>query len=161
MASEFIDVHGKISWLYAVGFNKFDVWSVTLHPDTASLEVLRDLQAQGMKNQMKKDEDGYFMAFRRDPSKLIKGKMVAFTAPTVVDKEGIPMDGTRIGNGSDGTIRLEVYGHTTPAGGSSKAARFHGVRINNLVPFNPSNDFPTKAAAENAEALKNAPEQHF
>lgn len=161
MASEFIDVQGKISWLHAVGFNKFDCWSVTLHPDTKSLEVLRELQAQGLKNQMKKDDDGYFMAFRRDPTKLMRGKLVAFAAPKVVDKDGIPMDGSRIGNGSDATVRLEVYQHGTPSGGKSKAARFDSVRIDNLIPFNPGTDFPTTAEAEAVDSLKNSPQPHW
>lgn len=151
MATEFIDVSGKISWLHAVGFNKFDVWSVTLHPDAASLEVLRDLQADGIKNQMKKDPDGYYMAFRREPTKKISGKILAFAAPRVVDKDNVPLDGTRVGNGSDGTVRLEVYQHATPSGGKAKAARFHSLTVNNLIPFDPGKDFPVEQAIKVAQ----------
>jgi len=159
MAAEFIDVKGKISWLYAVGFNKYDKWSVTLHPDTASLEVIRDLQAQGIKNQMKKDDDGYYIQFSREPTKMIKGKVVAFAQPKVIDKDGVPIDGSRIGNGSDATVRLEVYQHGTPNGGKAKAARFDSIRIDNYIPYSPDRDLKSDEEKKAVESLKNSPPQ--
>lgn len=159
MASELIDVKGKVSWLYATAFNRYEKWSVTLHPDNKSLEIIRDLQAQGIKNVMKKDDDGYYIQFSREPTKLMKGKVVAFAAPKVIDKEGIPMDGARIGNGSDVTLRLEVYQHGTPNGGKSKAARFDSIRIDNLVPYLPDRDLKTDEEKKAVEDLKNAPAQ--
>jgi len=161
LASEFIDVQGKVSWLHAVNFNRFDKWSVTLHPDTRSLEVIRDLQAQGIKNQMKKDDDGYYIQFSREPTKLMRGKVVAFPAPKVVDKEGKPIDGSGVGNGSDATVRLEVYQHGTPNGGKAKAARFDSIRIDALVPFDRSRDFKTDEEKEANKSLTEAPEPLF
>lgn len=158
MSSEFIDVHGKIMFIHASSFNKFDKWSITFAPDQKSLEVIRDLQAQGVKNVMKKDEDnGYFISFNRDPTKLIRGKVIAFTAPKVIDKEGQPYTGG-IGRGSDATIRLEVYQHGTPSGGKSKAARWDSVRIDNLIPYVVDRDLPPAEAAA-VKSLTNAPEQ--
>jgi hypothetical protein len=161
LASEFIDVQGKVSWLHAVGFNRFDKWSVTLHPDTRSLEVIRDLQAQGIKNQMKKDDDGYYIQFSREPSKLMRGKVVAFAAPKVVDKDGVPIDGSRVGNGSDVTVRLEVYQHGTPNGGKAKAARFDSIRIDNLVPYQPDRDLGSQDEKDAVKSLTEAPEPLF
>lgn len=161
MASEFIDVQGKISWLYAVNMNRFDKWSVTLHPDTRSLEIIRDLQAQGIKNQMKKDDDGYYIAFSREPTKLMRSKVVAFPAPKVTAKDGTPMDGSGVGNGSDATVRLEVYQHGTPSGGKAKAARLDSVRIDSLVPFDRTRDFKTDEEVEANKALTEARQNLF
>ena len=151
MSSEFVDVQGKIKFIHAFAFNKFDKWSITFYPTTTSLEVIRDLQAEGVKNVMKKDEDGYFISFNRDPTKLMRGKVVAFAAPKVIDKEGQPFTGG-IGRGSDATIRLEVYQHGTPSGGKAKAARWDSVRLDNLIPYDVDKDLPP-AEAEAVKSL--------
>ena len=52
MSSQLIDVKGKIKFIHAVNFNKYDKWAVTLTPDQPSLEIIRDLQAKGIKNVM-------------------------------------------------------------------------------------------------------------
>lgn len=142
------DFHGKIKFIHAVNFNKYDKWSVTFYPDVKSLERIREIQAEGVKNVMKKDDEGYYIQFSREPTKLIRGKVVAFTAPKVVDKAGQPFDGSKIGWGSDATIRLEVYKHSTPNGGFSKAARWDSIRIDNLVEFSPEKQWtPEEQAA--------------
>lgn len=159
--TKFIDVHGKVSWVHAVAFNKFDCWSITLHPDAESLEVLRELQSKGLKNMMKKDDDGYYMQFRRDPSKLMRGKVVSFKSPRVIDKDGAPMDGGRIGNGTDATVRLEVYTFKPPAGGHAVAARWDSLRVLNLIPFEPGRDYPDAISVVEAESLRDAPKPHW
>lgn len=158
MSSDMIDVQGKLKYIHAVSFNKYDKWSVVFYPNPASLEVIRDLQAQGVKNVMKKDDDGYFIQFSREPTKLMRGKVVAFTAPKVIDKEGKPFDGNKIGRDSDATIRLEVYQHGTPSGGKAKAARWDSVRIDNLVPWERDRDLPP-AEAEAVKSLTESPAQ--
>lgn len=156
MAAEFVDIHGKLMFLHALSFNKFEKWSVTIAPTAESLEVIRDLQAQGVKNVMKKDENNtYFISFNRDPTKLIRGKVVAFAAPKVVDKLGQPYTGG-VGRDSDVTVRLDVYQHGTPSGGKSKAARFDSIRIDNLVPYEIDRDLPP-SEAEAVKDLVNAP----
>lgn len=161
---EYVDVQGKVKFSHTVNFNKYDKWSVVLYPTPASLEVIRDLQAQGIKNQMKKDDDNqYYIQFSRDPTKLISGKVVAFAAPRVVDKDGVLMDGNQIGWGSDVTVRLEVYKHAAggvPGGKQVKAARFDSVRVDNLVPWQADKDLPPAEAAV-VNSLTNSPEQIF
>lgn len=158
MSSELIDVQGKLKYVHAVSFNKFEKWSVTFYPTPASLEIIRDLQAQGVKNVMKKDDDGYFISFNRDPTKLIRGKIIAFPAPKVIDKEGKPFDGTKIGRDSDATIRLDVYQHGTPSGGKAKAARWDSIRIDNLVPWEVDKDLPP-LEADAVKSLTESPAQ--
>lgn len=158
--SEIIDVQGKVKYIHAVNFNKFDKWAIVIYPTAASLEVIRDLQSQGIKNVMKKDEDGYFIQFSREPTKLIRGKVVAFAAPKVLDKEGAVFDGLKVGRGSDVTVRLEVYQHGTPNGGKSKASRWDSVRVDNLVVWEIDKDLGPTEAAE-VKSLRDAPEQLF
>jgi hypothetical protein len=128
-------VQGKLSDCYLVRPHmQFGKWIVILHPTPDSLEKIRDWQGRGMKNVLKKDEDGYYTRFGCPVQRERKnGTMWAFEAPVVVDKDNRPMDGSIVGNGSDGTLKLEVYEHGTPGGGKAIAARLVGVRIENLV----------------------------
>ena len=160
MASEYIYVRGKGSWLRLSKPDQWDNWSVTLHPDTESLENIRDLQAEGMKNTLKKDDDGYFTKFRRPVTKKVGNFVKTFTPPEVIDKNGQPLDGLKVGNGSDLTLKLEVYQHPTPGGGRAKAARLESVRVDNLVEFNPNTDF-TEDEAEAVSGLKDQPTPLF
>lgn len=151
-------VQGKLSWIKVVAPDQmYDCWSITLHPTPESLEKIRDMQAEGLKNVMKKDDDGYFTKFRCPTKRLRKdGTMWTFEPPKVVDKDGAPMDGNVIGNGSDGTVKLEVYQHGTPGGGQAIAARLIGLRIDNLVPFNPDSDYTDEEKKE-VEGLRAQP----
>lgn len=134
MATEFIKLKGKASWAKTKQPNQWDKWVVTLHPLTPDLELIRDMQAKGLKNVIKKDEDGYFTSFNR-PTKRVRGNTtVTMDPPTVLNSDGSVFDGM-IGNGSDVTITLEVYEHRTPAGGKAIAARLDTIQVDNLVPF--------------------------
>lgn len=156
--SEDVYLQGKVSWVkYITPDPLYNKWSVTLHPDTESLEKIRDLQSQGVKNLVKKDEDGYYVSFSRPTERKIKGKVIGMTAPVVLNAEGVPLDGVAIGNGSDGTVKLEVYSHSTPSGGKAKAARWAGLKIDNLIPFNKDTDYPDPAQRELAEGLEDQP----
>jgi hypothetical protein len=151
-------VQGKLSWVRVVKpDNTYSCWMATIHPTAESLDKIRDWQSEGMKNVLKKDDDGYFTKFRCPVSRQRKdGTVWAFTAPTVINKDGQPMDGSVIGNGSDGTLKLEVYEHPTPGGGKAIAARLVGVKVESLVPFNPESDF-TEGEAEDVLGFKQQP----
>lgn len=156
--SEIIDVHGKVKFIHAVNLSKFDKWTITIYPDPKSLEVIRDLQADGLKNQLKKDDDGYYTSFHREPNKKIRGVVKAFAAPRVLDKDGKTlMDGMKIGWGSDVTVRLEVYKSSPTSLYKYIAARWDSLRVNNLVPFEIDRDMPP-AEAEAMKSLLNAEE---
>lgn len=143
-------VQGKLSWVRVVKPDlTYNCWTVNLHPTAESLEKIREWQSQGLKNQIKKDDDGWYTKFRCNVSRERKdGTIWTFEPPKVVDKDGRPMDGSIIGNGSDGTVKLEVYEHGTPGGGKAIAARLVGLRVDNLIPFNPDEDYTEKEAAD-------------
>lgn len=158
--TENIYIQGKVSWFRPKVPNKWNKWSVQIHPNDKGLEIIRELQAQGVKNQLKKDNDGYYTSFSRPVTKETStGKILSFTPVEVFDKDGNKFDGN-VGNGSDVTLKLEVYQHATPGGGKAKAVRWVSARIDNLVPFEKErdlNDFEKEAA----EGLDKQPEQLF
>lgn len=159
-SSEDVYLQGKVSWVkYITPDPMYNKWSVTLHPTPEALEKIRDLQAKGVKNVLKKDEDGdYYVAFSRPTERKIKGRSIGMTAPVVLNSDGVPLEGIPIGNGSTGTVKLEVYPHPTPTGGKAHAARWAGLKIDDLVPFNKETDYPD-AVKSDAEGLNEQPQQ--
>lgn len=157
---EIIYLQGKVSWFRAKSPNQWNKWSTQLHPDTKSLELIREKQAEGVKNQLKKDDDGYYLNISRPVTKETQsGKILSFEPVKVFDKDGNPLD-VNIGNGSDATLKVEVYEHATPGGGKAKAMRWVSARIDNLIPFEADRDLNEgEAKAENG--LRNQPEQLF
>lgn len=160
--ANYIYIQGKGNWCRFVKPNKWDKWGCQIHPNNEGLELIRDFQAKGAKNQLKKDEDGYFTNIGRPISKTFvkSGKVQSFTAPIVVDKDGKPMDGNIVGNGSDLTLKVEWYEHPTPGGNKAVALRLESVRVDNLVPYEPDRDMNDFEKAEVA-GLKDQPEQLF
>jgi hypothetical protein len=110
-------------------------WKHVIYPDAPSLELIRDLQAEGVKNVLKKDGDGYYVSFgrkveieKKDKTKILLGN------PKVTGPNGEDYSKTFIGDGSDITTTLEVYQHGTPGGGKAKAARWLATEVTHLVP---------------------------
>lgn len=150
--TEFVYVKGKAKWFRHMApetYMEKSFWKHTVYPDTESLEIIRDLQAQGLKNKLKKDEDGYYVNFSRPTVMKNKGQVVPMNPPMVVQKDGKTPQTQEVGNGSDITTKLEVYSHNVPGGGKAKAARWLSTRVDNLVVYNsrlgPNNQFdPTE-----------------
>jgi hypothetical protein len=143
MAKEYIYVSGKVKWLRNDSPNEWGKWTHVIYLDAKSLEIIRDLQTQGIKNQMKKDEDGYYMTFSRPVTLTVKGKLVPLEPPLIVLEDGFtPIQDMRVGNGSDVTTKLEVYSHKVPnSDKKAKAIRWESTRVDNLVPFEPKEHF--------------------
>lgn len=162
-----ITVRGKCKWAHVTRLNRYDAWSLELWPIQEDLELIRDLQAQGLKNVLKKDDDGYNIRFKREPKRDIRlrtgeVKTLIFAPPTVSMADGSPLpNGVSIGNGSDVSVILEVYPHGTPGGGKAVAARLEGVKVDNLVPFDPATDYETDEEREKIDELVNQPEHKF
>ena len=105
MATEIIYIKGKAKWARLVNPDQWSNFSIQVHPDAEGLEKIRELQSQGLKNTLKKDDDGWYVRLRRPTSKLIKGKVTSFLPPLVVDKDGQPLDGKKVGRNDQ---RMEV-----------------------------------------------------
>lgn len=158
--TEMVFIQGKVKWFRPKVPNKWNKWSVQIHPNDKGLEIIRDLQAEGLKNMIKKDEDGYYTSFSRPVTKETStGKILSFTPVEVFDADGKPTD-VRVGNGSDVTLKIEVYQHATPGGGKAKAARWVSARIDNLIPYEAERD-NNEYEKEAASGLEKQPEQLF
>lgn len=145
MATEFVYLQGKCKWFRPHQLNDWGKWSHVIYPNAESLEKIRELQAEGVKNVIKKDDDGYFVSVGR-PADIKKKtpsgmKIVGMKPPEVIGTDGSPLVGIAVGNGSDITTKCEVYSHSTPGGGKAKAMRWLSTRIDNLIPFTPDKDF--------------------
>lgn len=163
--TEYIKIPGKLSWVKTSNPNKWHKWTVTVHPTPDGLELVRNLQADGVKNVLSKDEDGWKVTFSRPTSKEIKGKVVGLVPPEVFQADGVtPLRDILVGNGSDGVVKLEVYTHGIPGSDKkAKAARFLSLRIDNLIPFELKRDFDEdgQRAAEGLDKDLNSSEQLF
>lgn len=136
--STMMDLKGKLMWCRLVDLNRYGKWSLDLYPDAESLEKLRELQAEGVKNIIKKDDDGYHVQISRPPTiEFAKGAVLSVTPPRIRDKDKNPLPANvLIGNGSDGTVTVETYVHRIPnTEKRAKAMRLFGVTVDNLIPF--------------------------
>lgn len=110
-------------------------WKVTVFLDkgSESIETVMDMQSQGIKNTLKKDHDTgqYFINFKRTAVDK-KGKIN--TPPKVVDKDGNPLNDL-IGNGSKGTVKLELRTFKLKTGGNGAAATLDTIKVDELVPY--------------------------
>lgn len=151
--TKFISFRGKCKWFRATQLDPWGKWKHVLYLDADSLEKMRELQSEGVKNNIKKDEDGWFVTFNRPSQKTFQGQVKGFAPPEVLDgtqpklSDGSypPLREVLIGNGSDITTVCEVYEFkvpgTSPDGSKGKACRWLSSTIHNLVPFMPSTDF--------------------
>jgi hypothetical protein len=140
MATESMYLDGKAKFVRVFEPDmKFQKWQVLLYPDAPSLDKIRKLQDEGIKNKLKLDDDGYNMTFSRPTFREDKknGLKIPYAPPIVKEKDG-KTDFSRvikIGDGSDVHIGLEVYDHAQPGTTkTAKAARLKSLRVDNLVP---------------------------
>lgn len=155
---------GKGKWARLdVPDTKFDLagrWSIVQYLNNEGINKFLDLKKLGLKNQLKKDDDGTLVTWARPCQKMIRGKLKAFEPVQIVDKEGRPMPRTtQIGNGSDVTCKIEIYFYNTPQKVEACAARLVSVRIDNLIEYTKEDLTPNQEKA--VKGLEDQPEQLF
>lgn len=165
----YIFLKGKAKWANKLFIpdQMYKCWSVLIYPDQDSYSKILELKAgkegiQGILNVIKKDEDGYNITLKRPTEKKFNGKLQGFIPPLVLNADNSPFNpqGPQIGNGSDVTCKIEYYQYKRPTGGYGSAIRLESVRIDNLVPFEKSKDFPD-AQAKQASGLTDQPPPLF
>jgi len=136
---EFFKFDGKVKQCRHREVDTFNNWSTIFYPDAHSLEAFRNLKEEkGLKNEIKKDEEGYFFWMRRPQQKMMKGSLVGFSPVEVVDAEGKPFGTEIIGDGSECTIKVEMYNYFPPSSRTpNHAIRWQGLKVNKLVPYTP------------------------
>jgi hypothetical protein len=136
--------------------DKFGKWGLDLYPDAPSLEKIRKLMEEGIKNHLKKDDDGYYMHFGRPTEiKLRTGQTKGVPPITVLDGSKTGSDGRpmplhhdiMVGNGSDVIVKLNIYGGDAPSGfGTYTACRVESVLVTNLIPYSGVREFDADQA---------------
>lgn len=156
--NEEIYVRGKVKFSFVNRLNQFGKWVVGLYPDQESLAKVKKLISEGIKNELKMDDENQqWIAFSRPPDKTDRqGRKFTLTPPVVIDADGRAFTGS-IGTDSDVALKLEVYGGKTPIGGTYKAARLGGVKIYNLVPYEPETMAQDPFEAKSAKGLNAQP----
>lgn len=164
--TKYLTFQGKCMWACLdIPDTKYDIdgkWTIRLYPTQESHDALLKLKEEGMRNHIKQDDEGYSVTFSRPVQKMIKGRIKAFNAPMIEDRDGNVLPrGTKIGNGSDVTVSVECF-YIKP----NKAAtneipilRLMSVRIDSLVPYT-RDDYP-RSESRAAKALDRSPPQPF
>lgn len=118
-------------------------WSTIIYPTKDSLEKIREMQAEGIKNKLKKHETkGWYAKFSIPTEKFKGGKVIqTFDAPRVVDQEGKVIPGL-VANGAKGFMKVDLYTHPIQGGGTSKAARFMSLKLTEWKPYSSDNKPP-------------------
>jgi hypothetical protein len=160
--SDIVFLKGKLKWVKHIrpdtAFEPHK-WSITIYPDAESLEKIKALKKEGLQNHLKLDDDGQYMAFSRKTEREVRGRKEGVAPPRVINSTGQPIE-VSIGNGSDGIVELETYKHKTQQPGVFKrAARWKGLRVDNLIEFKPETDYPD--GGESIKELRQEPEQLF
>lgn len=146
-------------------------WTIVLYPNEAALMQIKEFKKQGLLNHIKMDDDGEYITFSRPVQKLFRGRLKAFLPPTILNK-ACPMEpgdgppagsfilprNTKIGNGSDVTVSVEIY--WTGQGEKERPnARLAAVRIDNLVTYTREDLAPKEQSG--VRALDRTPAQLF
>lgn len=171
MASEYIYLKGKGSWIRPHQLNEWGKWAMVLHPDNEGLEIIRNLQAEGVKNEIKKDDDGWHVRLGRPGEITVKGVKRGMKPPMVWDGSRPLPDGQGfmpfppdklIGNGSDVVVKMEVYSHGVKGspGKKAKAMRWESVRVDNLIPYDAPKDM-LQDQKEDTASYNNIPKQSW
>lgn len=130
-------LQGKAKWVHTKRPDKYGKWTCTLYPNAESLAIINEMIAEGIKNELKKDDDGYYMSFGRYVERTDRnGRKYNLQPVEVMNADRTLFEGY-VGNGSDVTIKLDYYGGIAPTKQPYKAARLAGIRIDNLVPYTP------------------------
>lgn len=112
-------------------------WKIIVCPDEDGQETFNRSGCELRPKMYEEFGRGY--QFRRPIEKEIKGKLVKFSPPSVLDANGESFpDGEQplIGNGSDVTVKISVY-DTPNRGKNSKGHRLESVRVDNLIEYTP------------------------
>lgn len=152
MASFYEILEGEVQWVRHTTPEEYlgkSSWKFTLRPTQDSLMKIMDLQSKGVKNQLKKDDKGYYINFSRPTERRNKAGAVTqrFDPPKVFEADGTTPITEMIGNGSKGKARIELYEHNTPNGGKAHAARWDSMVITDLVKYESPNTQGTAEAS--------------
>lgn len=159
--TEYVYLKGKAFWVEHIKPSEHKDWRFILYPDKDSLDIIRGLMDRGLMNTLKKDEDGYHMRFRRKTERPFKRNgTFSLTPPVVMMEDGTPIMNSLIGNGSDVTVKLEVYKFPRVGYGQAVATRWESMTVHNLIPYEGARDM-TPAQTYQYRGMAEQPKPDF
>lgn len=137
--ANYIFMTGKCKWAKLDKPDpKYGFYGIDFYLDKAGMKVFKE---SGLGLEIKKDEDGEFVRFRRHPDKLFEGmdekpKKLIFTGEHDAQGKSVyePF-ADAVGNGSLVTVKVEVYDSK-----KGKGHRLEAVAVEDLVPYGGSED---------------------
>lgn len=137
MANDYFYFKGIVNWAKVhKPDSKYDVFTVDLHLDPASLKLYK---SSGLSLEIRDDEkDGPYIKLRRPVTKKAKGVLIENGPPTVLIRKGddyVPFP-DQIGNGSLVTVKVRVYD-----GQRGRGHELETVAVENLVEYNGGESF--------------------
>lgn len=115
---------------------EYNKYSVQMGVEGEDLDNVREWIRLGIRNQLKSDEEGWWVTLSRKTSFEAKGKVIPLAPPRVIDKEGKPIT-VMVGHGSDGIAKCELRSYPKF---NSKGLRWEALRVDNLVEYNVKKD---------------------
>lgn len=114
-------------------------WSCTIYPDQESMVKVHKLIADGIKNKIRKDDDGYCITFSRAAKINTKSKGEVDMSPVeVTDENDMIIKDKFVQDGSDITMKLDTYGGPSASGfGLYKAARLSAIKVHGIKATRP------------------------
>lgn len=164
MKTESVYLAGKAKWARFNTPDEYGFWGVVLYfaEGSPTYKIITDLKEQGLMNHINKDEDGCFVKLRRPTSREYKGKVKGFAPPVVLEADGKSLCRELVGNGSDITCKMEVYGFTNPSSKKPAIAwRLDTVRVDNLVIYAPQKDMDPAQLKQIEGMAEQLPQQFF
>lgn len=160
MAKEYVYLQGKAKWCRVHTPDQYGKWKTVLYLNNDSLNIVNGLLERGLKNVLAKDEDGYNMTFsRKTQIDSVQGRPIPLPPPELLDADGkTPLRGIMVGNGSDITVKLDVYPCRPKGSKPFVAARLEAIKVDNLIPFTGEKDFTTEEQ-EQVSGLDKQPAQ--
>jgi hypothetical protein len=149
------NIKGDLSWIKASEdrYDEFEgkkSWSAQIHPDKDSLELVREMQADGIKNKLKRDEKGWYVKFSHPLVKTDKaGKITqVYTPPMVINRAGEVITGS-VNNGATGEVVVNFYEHPLKGGAKSYAARLKKIILDDYSLYGDQTKVSTEVKQEN------------
>lgn len=106
-------------------------WQLDLYPDAEGWGIFNSLNLELSVREDKDNPEQKYIKLRRATKKIIKGELVEFEAPKLIDKNAKPWDPeVLIGNGSRVLCKIVVY--PTPKGNGH---RLEAVQVLDLVEY--------------------------
>lgn len=144
--TRYLEFTGNCTYAKVYDFQKdkkYDKWDINVYLDD---EELANYMASGIQVEVKEDDLGKYVRFRRDETKLINKEVVKFGPPEVIGPDRQPFEES-IGNGSRVCVTVEVFPSKKGFG-----HRLRRVQVLEHVPYIPkpkdgSDDLPPPKGA--------------